>query len=129
MLYLITGPPAAGKTTYVTQRAQHGDIVVDFDAIARALTPAGHNRDPHVVVTAREARLAASQTAIAYRDLVDVYVILADPSKQLRRYYRSLGGEIMRIDPGMHTVLQRCQLRGERDLQLAREWYAAHNAN
>ncbi|WP_165683056.1 AAA family ATPase, partial [Mycobacteroides abscessus] len=44
-LYLVTGPPAAGKSTWVRQHAKHGDITIDYDAIASVLTPAGG--DPH----------------------------------------------------------------------------------
>jgi hypothetical protein len=34
---LVYGPPGAGKTTYVAQHSQPGDLVVDYDAIAQAL--------------------------------------------------------------------------------------------
>lgn len=34
---LVTGPPCSGKTTYVAQHRQPGDIVLDYDAIAQAL--------------------------------------------------------------------------------------------
>lgn len=34
---LVYGPPGAGKTTYVRERAKPGDLVVDYDAIAEAL--------------------------------------------------------------------------------------------
>ena len=35
---IITGPPGSGKTTYVEQRAQWGDLIVDVDAIYSALS-------------------------------------------------------------------------------------------
>lgn len=34
---LVCGPPCSGKTTYVRDRAQPGDLVVDWDALAQAL--------------------------------------------------------------------------------------------
>ncbi|MFC3238240.1 HNH endonuclease, partial [Streptomyces nitrosporeus] len=34
---LVCGPPCSGKTTYVRDRAQGGDLVVDWDALAQAL--------------------------------------------------------------------------------------------
>ncbi len=37
MLRIINGPPAAGKTTFVREHAQHGDIIIDLDHIANAL--------------------------------------------------------------------------------------------
>ena len=33
---LVAGPPCSGKTTYVTQRAKPGDLVLDQDAIGAA---------------------------------------------------------------------------------------------
>lgn len=38
-LYLVTGPPAAGKSTWVRKHATHGDITIDYDALATVLTP------------------------------------------------------------------------------------------
>jgi predicted kinase len=31
MLTVVTGPPCAGKTTYVRNNAKPGDIIIDFD--------------------------------------------------------------------------------------------------
>jgi hypothetical protein len=36
---VLIGPPAAGKSTYARTHAQPDDIVIDLDAIARALMP------------------------------------------------------------------------------------------
>lgn len=37
-LYIITGPPLSGKTTYVQNQLKENDIVFDSDEIARAFT-------------------------------------------------------------------------------------------
>lgn len=34
---LVCGPPGAGKTTYVTDRAQPADLVIDLDLLQQAL--------------------------------------------------------------------------------------------
>lgn len=39
-VYLVTGPPCAGKSTYVAQNAGPNDVVADFDEIARVISPA-----------------------------------------------------------------------------------------
>jgi predicted kinase len=36
---LVYGPPCAGKSTFVQERALPGDVVLDFDVIARRGVP------------------------------------------------------------------------------------------
>lgn len=49
---LVCGPPASGKSSYVMDRAQRGDLVWDLDEMVRTLT---HGLDPHEIsVTTRE---------------------------------------------------------------------------
>lgn len=38
MNYIVCGPPGSGKTTYVRERINPGDIVVDIDAMFQAFT-------------------------------------------------------------------------------------------
>lgn len=35
---IVCGPPGAGKTTYVRQHAQSGDLIIDLDAIGAAIS-------------------------------------------------------------------------------------------
>ncbi|MEB3021300.1 AAA family ATPase [[Mycobacterium] crassicus] len=127
MLYLITGPPAAGKTTWMHQHARPGDITIDLDAIAAALTPTTdpHRQPRHVQTVAKAARQAAIDTAVTQVGEHDVYVIHATPSPALLDRYRALGAQVVTIDPGRDVVLARC--KAERPWQMAqaaKEWYA-----
>ena len=38
MLTIVTGPPCGGKTTHIANHAHPGDIIIDLDRIALALT-------------------------------------------------------------------------------------------
>lgn len=129
MLYLITGPPAAGKTTWMRQHARPGDITIDYDAIADALTPAGtdpHSQPRHVQAVTKAARQAAIDTAIAMANDHDVYVIQSMPSAALLNRYLAAGAQVVTVDPGRDVVLARC--KAERPWQMgqaAKQWYAA----
>jgi len=126
-LYLVTGPPASGKSTWVKQHAQLGDITIDYDALANVLTPSDgkpHEHPAHIRAVTKAARQAAMDTALRYRDTVNVYVIHSTPSAKMLALYDRLGAQVITIDPGRDVVLERC--RRERPWQMeqvAKRWY------
>ena len=127
MLYVVLGPPAAGKSTWVLARATPRDIVVDFDRLALALT--GPHADPHehpspLWGVTRKARRAAIDAAVAHRDRLDVYVIHSMPSQAKVDDYARLGASFVTLDPGRDVVLERCRAqRPGRMVAVARRWY------
>lgn len=126
-LHLVTGPPASGKSTWVRQHAQHGDITIDYDALANTLTPTGgkpHDHPPHVQAVTKAARQAAIDTAVKLSTDHDVYVIHSMPSQRLIDHYLTLGAEVTVVDPGREVVLARCKReRPWRIQQAAKQWY------
>lgn len=126
-LYLITGPPASGKSTYVREHAQHGDITIDYDALANALGPVGpdpHDHPDAIKAVTKAARQAAIDTALTMASEHDVYVIHSMPSARLIAHYQDHGAQIITIDPGQTTVLARCKAeRPWRIGQAAKQWY------
>ena len=133
MLYLVIGPPAAGKSTWVRQNAKSGDITIDYDAIAAVLTPLkpGERTLPApVAAVTKAARKAAIDMAIEYRNKVDVYVIHAMPSARMVAFYERLGAQVVTIDPGEQVVMQRCS--AERPWQIrqaAKKWYQQRSSS
>lgn len=127
MLFLVTGPPAAGKSTWVRQHAKPGDITIDYDAIAAVLTPldSGERKYSAAVAAAtKAARRAAIDVALEFRNETDVYVIHATPSEQMLRFYRRLGARVVVVDPGEATVLKRCREQRPWQMQkVAKRWY------
>jgi hypothetical protein len=127
MLYLVTGPPAAGKSTWVRERAKHGDITIDFDALAGSLTPKGdqaHLYPEHVRTVTKAARKAAVDSAVQFARAVNVYVIHSTPTPGQVRHLERLGAETVTIDPGQDIVLERCRReRPAHMLEVARQWY------
>lgn len=131
-LTVVTGPPAGGKSTWVLERAMPGDVVIDFDRLAVALT--GHGGDPHdhapaVAAVTRAARTAAIEAALRQAGKTHVYLIHSSPGVQRMAQYRELGAEVVTIDPGRDEVRRRCKgERPQRMYAVIDEWYRDHAA-
>lgn len=130
---VVIGPPAGGKTTHVTENATAHDLVIDLDAIARALMPvqleSTHVYPVHVRHVAIGARKAAIDRATRLRERVTVWIIHAIPTPDELANYRSMHWEVITCDPGRLTVLERCRrLRPEYIMPAVDRWYASHTA-
>lgn len=126
---IITGPPAAGKTTYVRENAGPNDVVVDLDRIACALMPEGyapedgHAYPAHVRQVAIGARAAAIQRATRLKEAVNVWIIHAVPSADQLKEYAGYGWQIVKVDPGRDIVAARQVDRPVNELDGFRRWY------
>lgn len=128
-LFVVVGPPAAGKSTWVAAQAKPGDITIDFDKLANTLSSANtgtHEHPPHIHFITMAARRAAIDAAVRFRNLIDVYVIHSNPSDSTMFRYKKIGAEVVTIDPGEEIVMER--IRRERpaisEQEIAEKWYA-----
>jgi len=130
MLYVVIGPPAGGKSTWALQHAKPADIVIDFDRLAIALSGTGgdpHDHPSSVAAVTRAARTAAVDTALRHAATTDVYLIHSSPGAQRMAHYRSLGAQVVTIDPGRDVVRERCKSeRPQRMFTVIDEWYREH---
>jgi hypothetical protein len=128
VLYVITGPPAAGKSSWIAARARATDIVIDLDRLALALAGPGApswKHDATLLKVAHRARFAALDEAVKHRDAVDVYLIHTMPSPKARAKYQRLAAEIVTVDPGKDIVMQRVQdMRDPAMTAVATRWYS-----
>ncbi|MEU3293009.1 AAA family ATPase [Streptomyces longwoodensis] len=132
MLYVVTGPPAAGKSSWVQSHATARDIVIDLDLITRALSGPGAptwNQDPIQLRVAHRARYAAMDEAFALRDKVDVYLIHTMPSRKALAKYKRLDARIVTVDPGREVIMQRIDaMRDPGMRRVAARWYSQRPA-
>lgn len=137
-LTVVTGPPCAGKSTYVDAHRQPGDVVIDFDRIAVALgadtlhtvtttpdglahaTPTSHvdwsTSSAHRTL-ARDIRARLVRTLIAdmKRDGptgYGVWLVDAAPKGWQRTEYRRVGAAIVDLDPGREVCHVRARDAG-----------------
>lgn len=123
---VVTGPPAAGKTTHVRQHAQPGDVIIDYDLIANALSGQdadNHEHPAHIQAITRAARQAALDAAI--NTSARIWLIHATPSEKQQVNYSARGAEIITIDPGKDIVMKR--IKTQRPAHMAKaagKWYS-----
>jgi predicted kinase len=111
-LYIITGPPCVGKSTWVRERAKTGDIVVDLDRIALAITAEAtpHHEYPADI---RKAAIMLRQSAVAiamsYARKGTAYVIHAKPSGRALNKYLRAGAQLIELNAPMDVLMARAK--------------------
>ncbi|MFG2025381.1 AAA family ATPase [Streptomyces sp. NPDC048825] len=129
MLYVVTGPPAAGKSSWTKAHAKADDIVIDLDLMALAMAGPGADHHAHSEVLTKvvhRARFAALNEAYQHLDTTDVYVIHTQPSAKALAKYKRLKARIVTVDPGRDIVMQRIgAMRSPEMERVAARW---HNA-
>jgi len=129
VINVITGAPCSGKSTHIQMHATPGDIIIDLDRIALALTTddTDHHQYPaHVRHVARTARGAAIAAAIAVEQSTGCRVWVIDTFPDTRRW-KSVGAQIVTINPGYQTCLLRARdQRPEWVQRIIAEWFGRY---
>lgn len=108
MLNVVTGPPCAGKSTYVEEHRNPGSVVVDFDKLAVALgAESDHRCDGDVY---RAAQVARSAVIRACREFQEAWVIHTSLDAHSRKAFA--GAVFHDLDPGMDECIRRARADG-----------------
>lgn len=128
MIHVIIGAPCAGKSTYVRENAKSGDVIVDYDALAKALGAEGHLPGGDIKQAAFRARKAAIDYCIETK--CEAWIIHTSPTDEQREAYEKAGAEFVEIDTDMDTCLQRAidDERPPETEQIIRDYFEAAKA-
>ncbi|HBA50077.1 MAG TPA: HNH endonuclease [Lachnospiraceae bacterium] len=132
--FIVYGPPAGGKTTYVKEHKQAGDMIVDLDYIKQAISfefkgDATDNLLP-VALSLRECMydLAAQRKV----DCRSIWVVAGLPRRSERTALRDrLRAELIFIDTDYDECIRRSELDLERkdkekNREFIRKWFAGY---
>lgn len=118
---LVIGPPCGGKTRWVAEQADPGDLVIDADALVAALTPGGPYQPDTPVRPVVDAVL---RTVFAH--VLDhprpVWIITTRPTRASRALYRKYRPHIVAVTASHHVLRQRVADRPPQWSQWLDDW-------
>ncbi len=113
MIHVVTGHVCSGKSTFVRERSKPGDVIIDLDRIALALTTEDtphHDYPQHIAGVAIAARYAAMDEAIRRSRAeggFDVWLIQAYPDSRDWAIYRRIGAVTYHMEADARTLRER----------------------
>lgn len=125
IVHVVCGAPCSGKSTFIANNKNDGDIVIDLDAIAQAIGYADtHGARGNMLRVAQAARLGAISEILRRR--CGAWIIHTQPSPEDITRYETSGAVFHICDPGIEACLQRATDEGRPDgtAKAIREWYA-----
>ena len=126
IVHVVSGAPCSGKTTFVHDNMNDGDIIIDLDAIAQALGYSQtHGARGNYLRVAQAARRGAINEVLRKR--CGAWIIHTQPSQEDITHYESCGAVLHVCDPGIDACLERAanDERPDGTVKAIHEWYAS----
>ena len=120
---VVIGASCSGKSTYIKKVKSPDDVVVDFDALAKALGSMVSHK-----CTGDIRKIAFDVRDVAIRRIIqgvksDAYIIHTNPKQESVELYKSKRVEFILIDPGLDVCLERARERPKGTIESIKQWY------
>lgn len=132
-VYIISGAPASGKTTYVQSKIKQGDLVFDLDAICAALggtTELYEDHKPYLDTALRVRDVIYEQIEKRDGKWHDAYVITAsNDSKFVEALAERLNGTVITMKATREQCIERAkkdkrrQANLDKQIEIINEWF------
>lgn len=122
---LVEGPPCSGKSRYVQEHMEPGDLVIDYDAIAVALgSPTTHDHPADLVPFIHQARQALLERVTRASPVSRAWLISCEPTPSDRQ----LASATILLDVDADTCKERAHASGRPESwdTLIDEWHRNH---
>lgn len=109
MIYVLCGPPCAGKSTYIKEHKSESDLVIDYDEIAFCLGGKKYEADGDFKDMAIFLRKSAINRILDGEVKADAWIIDTKPSEASLEAYKNAGAEIITLDVSKDECLARAE--------------------
>ena len=135
-VYVVYGPPLAGKTTWVRNNAKAGDLIIDIDSIWEAISGQPRydkpNRLKAVAFKVRDTLIEAVRFRLGKWNnafVIGGYALASDRE----RIVKELGAKEIYIASTRDECLQRLEQDGNRDIEAwtkyINDWFTIYEAS
>jgi HK97 family phage prohead protease len=96
MIHIVSGPPCSGKSTYVMEHKQPGDVVIDYDIIAEAV---GDTRwATSNVDLVKAMRRSAIDWCLPHANSINAWIIDTAPTSASLARYAEASADMVALD-------------------------------
>lgn len=130
-VYIVYGSPGSGKTTYVKEHKEYGDLVIDLDLIKQSISMEDKTEAPDNLLEYAKSIRDYLYTMIEQKNIQskNVWIVAGLPKKdQRKRLAARLDAELIFIDSDVQTCIEHIMNDDERkdkekQVQLIDNWF------